>query len=1013
MAVIAKGNAVIVLNADETEAKLVFTPDAEGLGWDPDAIIKLAGEQRLAPAPSPKALEPFLQKAAKAKTKDPMELTLYQGQPAEAPEGEKIAWEALPVPGDIAVFREETLSGAPPPELYRIRVEKIKKETVVKKPAPLPFLPPKEEKVVTWEKKETKERAEVNAGVTDVRYAAKNQKLGTVSPPRPGKPGKNVFNRSIPPPAQGDGAFLLGRGIVRSKNDLHALYGGFLRIGGNWADMVPLAKHRWSVDRGADGVTVFFQFEPGDRRFTPPKGAEVLAAALEKGAPQALLVPAEAVDGAVGESLAAGEAVEAFSLLQVQEAMAKVETSPDRMEAVLQLRKGLAGGIPLEMKMIGQALRDSGVQGIDMEKLRADIKSFMEGKETELLNYPLAQGKASTRGKDRELEIAVTFLEEAGAAPILDRLKKAGAAGAAALGEFSLEEVTGLAPVEKDARIARMGPAAAGEPGKDVFGTVLPGLPGNDPELKLFQGIAQHGADITASQGGLLLVRAAERSFQAAVIEYRDARAVVTVSEDAMTARGDLFAAAGAGFPLTPETVMKALAAAGVVKGIDKGALENAVKAANEKGRCMGTMLARGEPPLAKNVPHIRWLVPIEPGLLPAAPASAESAGDKNAAEKTPPPGNKPASAPVSVEAAVAAVAAKAKIAELPVKIQTMQVNAGTPLAEIHPGDPEGRPGWDLRGAALGPERGIAVPLNHDDSVTETPAGNGVRLGAARSGTLHYDGKDLKISSLKGIKGDVGKATGNISFPGELRIQGSVASGFSVMAGLNVLIGGGVESSLVSAGGKAVIAGGVRGAGKGVVRARSTIETAFVEEATLMAVDDIRVAKGCSRCNIKTNGRLLITGETGKLAGGVCRARRGVEVQELGSEKGNQTEISFGQDYLVKDQIEMLEGELAKVNAALKRIEERIAAAADPAVLNAARAEKVGGLKMREQLSMKLFTLREKFEVHHESELRVRGPVHPGVVMESHGRYYEVNRRRTGVVFYFDRATGRIMERGL
>ena len=116
----------------------------------------------------------------------------------------------------------------------------------------------------------------------------------------------------------------------------------------------------------------------------------------------------------------------------------------------------------------------------------------------------------------------------------------------------------------------------------------------------------------------------------------------------------------------------------------------------------------------------------------------------------------------------------------------------------------------------------------------------------------------------------------------------------------------------------------------------------------------------------------------------------------------------------MKDQIEMLEWELEKVNAALKRIEERITAAgANPAILDAARAEKVKGLKMREQLNMKLFTLREKFEIHHESELRIRGPVHPWVVMESHGRYYEVNQRRTCVIFYFDRATGQIRERGL
>ncbi|MDR1899771.1 MAG: FapA family protein [Treponema sp.] len=998
MAVIAKGSASIVINSDETEAKLVFIPDNEGLGWDPDAIIKLTGEHRLSPAPSPKSLEPFLQKAAKAKTSDPMEMVLYQGVAPEAPEGEKAAWEALPVPDDLAALQQEVLSAASAPDLYRIRVEKIKKESVVKKPNPLPFLPPKEEKVVTWEKKETREKAEVNAEVKEVRYAGKGRKLGTLTPPKPGKPGKNVFNRPVPPKAQGDPAFLLGAGISRVKNDLTALYGGFLRIGAGWADIVPLAKHLWSVDRGSDGVTLFFKFEPGDPRFAPPKGAEVLAAAVDKGAAGANLVPVETVDEAIGEALKTGEAVEAFSLLQVQEASAKVEISPDRMEAVLNLRKGLAGALPLEMKTISRALKDSGVRGFDAEKLKADIKAFMEGTETELLQYPLVQGTASTRGRDRELALAVKFLEEAEAAPILDRLRTAGEG-------LPLKEVTGAALVEKDDKIARMGPVSAGEPGKDVFGTVLPGLPGNDPELKLFQGLAQHGSDITASQGGLLLVKAAERSFQAAIVEYRDARVLITVSEDAMSARGDLFAGAGAGLPLTGETVMKALSAAGVVKGIDKKALETGVKTANEKGRCSGLILARGEPPLAKNIPHVQWLVPIEwagllPAPVPAEPAAGTPQGSANTA--------------ASVEAAVAAVAAKAKLTELPVRIQTMQINAGTPIAEIRPGDPEGRAGWDVRGAALGPERGIAVPVSHDDSITETPAGNGVRLGAARSGTLNYDGRDLKISSLKGIKGDVGKATGNITFPGELRIQGNVESGFSVMAGLNVLIGGGVESSLVSAGGKAVIAGGVRGAGKGVVRARATIETAFVEEATLLAVDDIKVAKGCVRCNIKTNGKLLVTAETGKLTGGVCRARHGVEVQELGSEKGHQTEVSFGQDYLVKDQIEMIERELEKVHAALKRIEERITGAAkNPAALNAARAEKVKYLKMQEQLNMKVFTLREKFEVHHESELRVRGTVHPGVVMESHGRYYEVNQTRKGVVFYFDRATGRIMERGL
>jgi uncharacterized protein (DUF342 family) len=341
-------------------------------------------------------------------------------------------------------------------------------------------------------------------------------------------------------------------------------------------------------------------------------------------------------------------------------------------------------------------------------------------------------------------------------------------------------------------------------------------------------------------------------------------------------------------------------------------------------------------------------------------------------------------------------------------------VAAGTAIADISPGLPEAKAGFDVKGTVLDPEQGITVIVNRDDSIKETPQGTGVRLTAARSGNLIYDGKDLKISSVQEVKGDVGKATGNINFSGELRISGKVEPGYSVIGGLNVLIRGGAEGALVSAGGKAVIAGGIRGAGKGVVRARRTIETAFVEEATLLAVEDITVKSGCVRCNIKTNGRLIISGETGKLIGGVSRARLGVNVHDLGSAKGIQTEISFGQDYLIKDQIEVTGGEIDKVKAGLKQIDLKIKQAEkSPSLLNAARLEKVKFLKRLEQLNLRVFTLREKFEEHHESEVRVSGAVYPGVVLESHGRYYEVRQTRSGVIFFFDRGTGQIKERGL
>jgi len=66
-----------------------------------------------------------------------------------------------------------------------------------------------------------------------------------------------------------------------------------------------------------------------------------------------------------------------------------------------------------------------------------------------------------------------------------------------------------------------------------------------------------------------------------------------------------------------------------------------------------------------------------------------------------------------------------------------------------------------------------------------------------------------------------------------------------------------------------------------------------------------------------------------------------------------------------------------------------------------------------DQEKLKVFNLREKFEEHSESEICCRGTIYPGVVIESHNRYYEVQQKRNQVVFYFDRKSGRIKEKHL
>ncbi|QQO09669.1 flagellar assembly protein A [Breznakiella homolactica] len=972
----AKGTASIEIDPRELEAKILFTPEEDGLAWDADALFKIIGEQRLAPLPPPNIIEDFLKKAAKAKA--PIEAVLYEGIPPEDPAAEQVQWEELPVPGDVAPFAGETLSKAGPPELFRIKTEKIKRETIVTKPSKLPFLPAKEEVVVTWDKKETREPAEVNPEVRETRYADRGVKLGTIAPPKPGKPGKNVFGRPVPPSQLGDGLFLFGNGIRREKNEIYADAGGIVRIGEDWADILPLAKPLWSVEKGSDGVTLFFKFEPGDPRFAVPSGQAVIAAALEQGADESKLVTSGEIDGEIARSVASGEAVFAYPLFRTQEAEAKVIVSPDKLSARLLLRKGVAGARPLEMKAISQAIKDSGVREYDAEKVKADILAFMQGPDLELKDYTLAEGRSASRGEDRGINYLVEFLPDEEAKDYLDRLGQIPQWQSLLTEDkyFPLSETNRVAPVRGDLRVANISPAREGESGKDVFGNELPGMPGNDPDIKLFQGLHQRGTDIITEYPGLLLIHENGNTFWGQVIDYRDSKVIVQVSEDSMEASMELVKESGAGRSLKPDMITAALKDAGVVRGVDKAALETAYRTAMAKGHSPAQIVARGEAPVSEGGSAVKWLVAL----------------------------NKPQQVNIGASGR----------ADYKNRGSLVSVDENTPLAEINRQGEDGRAGFDVLGNVLPPEQGTSVVLEHDDSVREEPAGRGIRLVAARSGELTLKGNKLSIATLHSVKGDVGPATGNIKFSGEVRISGKVLPGFAVMGGQDVLIGETAESALVSAGGRVVIAQGVIGAGKGVVRARSTIEAAFVEQATLLAVEDIRVKNGCVLCNIKTNGKLVLTGEKGRLVGGVCKARRGVDAASIGTEQGTRTEISFGQDYLIKDQIEVTEREIEKLKTHLLAIDKKIKQSEHiPAALSAARAEKVKYMKLLEQYGLRVFNLREKFEEHQESEIRVRGTIYPGVVMESHDRYYEVKQKRSRVVFYFDRELGRIQERPL
>ncbi|MFA6508384.1 MAG: flagellar assembly protein A [Treponemataceae bacterium] len=973
---IIKGAVSIEIDALEVEAKLRFIPAKDGEDWSAERVLQLIAEKRIAPAPAARSLEDIFQKLAKVK--DPTAVVIARGTPPVEPVGESVLWIDLPLPEELKSAAEDILVHARPPELYRIRVEKIKRETVVKKPAPLPFLPPKEEIVITYDKKETREQVSVDPTVQERAYAEKGQKIGTFGAPKPGKPGKSVFGKTIPALAPPDVGFLTGEGIVRDKNELRATCSGVLRIGSSWADIVPLGKPVWKVEKGADGITIFLHFEPGAKSLPQTSAADVISAAVALGVLVEDLCPETEVADILTRSTRSGEPIEAFALSRRKDGEVLVDFSPDKIKATLTMRKAVGGGKPLELKEVAAVIKNSAVRGFSAEKVKADILAFFNGPTLALEGYVLFEGRAPTRGKDREIQAAVAFLNDQLRAELIERIASSPRAGLPTESDdfFPPKEATHIAFVEKDALVASVTQPPSGVAGVDALGAALPGLPGNDPDIKTLIGLRISRNEVRADYSGVLLVRREGSTFAAFVLPYRDSKVTAEITADGMSASITLEKEEGAGTPLNADAVNKELAAAGVTHGLIAQAIPDALLEALEKGKTGPTVIARGEPPVAGGAMGLKWLVHVASGKGVTLREDGK-ADFKN-------------------------------------QDRFVSVAEGTALVEVTKQGEDGRAGFDVTGKALDPQKAETVDIAHDDSVREEPIENGVRLVAARTGEISYDGKTLKVNALHGIKGDVGPASGNVKFPGEVRISGGVKSGFAVLGGGDVYITEVAESALVSSGGKVVIGQGVIGAGKGIVRARLGIEASFVEQATLLAVEDVKIKNGCLQSQIKTNGKLRLLGDKGHLIGGVCRARQGVEAANIGSERGTRTEISFGQDYLIKDQIESIEREVDKVKAALADIDAKIKAMERAgAKLDIARTEKIRIMKYMEKLVLKLFTLREKFEEHNESEVRVRGNVFPGVVMESHGRYFEVKQKKNQVVFVFDRDLGRIQEKPL
>jgi len=163
---------------------------------------------------------------------------------------------------------------------------------------------------------------------------------------------------------------------------------------------------------------------------------------------------------------------------------------------------------------------------------------------------------------------------------------------------------------------------------------------------------------------------------------------------------------------------------------------------------------------------------------------------------------------------------------------------------------------------------------------------------------------------------------------------------------------------------------------------------------------------------------MLLESEKGNIIGGRVCCKLGLAAMNIGSEREVPTEIDFGQDILIQDQLEREQRKSEQLKNRNTEIEYAIthlkrAFPADHKGLQQLHAEKHLNIQQIQMYSNRLFILSERLEQHFPSEIAVRGVIYPGVILNSHGRRREVKMALREVVFFFNTDTGRIEEKPL
>ena len=339
-------------------------------------------------------------------------------------------------------------------------------------------------------------------------------------------------------------------------------------------------------------------------------------------------------------------------------------------------------------------------------------------------------------------------------------------------------------------------------------------------------------------------------------------------------------------------------------------------------------------------------------------------------------------------------------------------IEAGALLATLKPAE-LGKPGIDVTGAPIKQAKVAIKILKHGRNIHLSE--DGTKMYSDVSGHVSLTEEQVFVSDTYEVPADVGTATGDIMYDGNVHIKGNVITGFKVEAKGDIIVDGVVEGATLIAGGQIVLRRGIQGMNRGVLHAEKDIVTKFIENSEVYAGGSIST-DAIMHSEVVAKGDIDSTGKRGLIIGGTVKSETNISMKVAGSTMGTKTFLEIGMVPALLAEYKELDKQMLDMSEEIEKHDKIVGVYAS----KVKKGEKLAEDKMKQYLvakkSVELLQqnienaerrsaeLREEMEKHSHGRIKVSDIAYPGVKITITNANFTVRNEIRRTQFVKDRA---------